>query len=679
MMNRLKTIDKITITICILVISICSILLSDLGTFRDFRSDGERIGEIEIVGEDVRKKISSEYFWQNIRGLNNIYSGDSFYAGQNSSASIKTEDGTELRLNENSSIKFTSKKNKLSIDIMFGQVRVDAKTKFVVIKDCNKEIMVESQGSSFDIQKGQECGNVKIKSAGRIRVGAPSANTEKTSLEKVLKSMTGLKNVKARIQLTASGELEFIANWDHLKNASNYELELSSEPNMIADLRSFQIKENTITIPQVKEEKLYYRLRVIDAEQKTGEFGPVAIAIVKESLDIPQVLNAELKASVGAKELSLSASWLPITKAESYQVEVSESPDFANLSAIVVSDSRTLVSGLKKIPVYLRLRAQNRYVKSAFSETVIINSVTESIPVPRINLARMEAHGPNELALNLSWKPIEAIKQYHIEVSESADFTKPVVQTVKTSTTRILPLKNTSIYARVRAEGKYGYSQFSDTVFVAFKYSPSGKSENIITSDCHVTHQAITGSEKNFNVSWEPVPMAAEYQVKIIDNKKADQLAQVKTRAPASSVLIPGCGDYSVNVEAYDQSGRSISSEFKASKILYRATLMLLRPGISEAQKNLNIFFQKAEGRFVWIKWLADVKSDTFYRIELATDAGFTENYRKFDVRDNKFLLKSIFKSNRYFWRVREQKGTLFSEWSDIAQIKIDTKNPDID
>lgn len=688
MVIKFKFIDKIIIFACIVVMAICWVFLSDLNYLRDNRNDSEKIGRINInKGQDVRKKIGSDYFWQNIKGLNNIYNGDSFYSGKSSSAVIDLDDGTTLQLKENSSIKFNNKKNKLSIDIVFGQVRVNAKTKSVTINDCSKDIQIDSLNASFDIEKGTECGDVQIKvKTGRIKLANQIMDTNskteslnlknRASLDRVLKFMDRPQNVKAYIRMSAEGGLEFAASWDLMTKAADYELEISPDPELKIDMKNYHVKTNSFILPNVVTEQLYYRLRANASDEKLGEFGAVSLAVVKESLETPQIQNTELK-TASHKDLSLSLNWLPLVKASQYHVEISDTPDFAKIIEQEVKEARTSFSGLEKTALYVRARAENKYAKSKFSEPVYVTLTKENIPPPQIKSTDFETMGQDELALNLNLQPQDKISQYQVEISETPDFIKPLAQIVKKPSARFSDLQQTAMYVRARAENKFGKSNFSEPILAAFKYEAQSNPDKILSDECKVLNHTDTGLKKDFTVDWQPVPMAQEYTVKIMDNKKSSQVSQVRTRGPASTVTIPACGEYDINVEAFDKGGRKISSEFNATKIIYKTTLVLLKPIISDAQKNLNIFFQKGEGRFVWLKWLATVKPDSLYRVEMATDINFTENYKKFDVKDNKLLLKSTFQNDTYFWRVREQKPSLFSEWSETAQIKINVKNPD--
>lgn len=684
---KFNSFDKIVIIVCLIVIAFSSIYLMDFNYFHDNRNGGEKIGQIKINGQDVRKKINSEYFWQNITGLNQIFHGDSYYAGKKSNATIELDDGTTLQLKENSSVRFNNRKNKISIDIVFGQVRVSAATKAITINDCSKEIQIESsKDSSFDVAKGQECGDVKINvNSGRIKMANQIADANikvnlstlgQSPLQKTFKFLDRPHNVKGHIQMAAAGGLELVAAWDPMKKATEYEVEVSPEADMKKDAKNYRIKANQLIVPDVGVEKLYYRIRGNASPENPGEFGGVTVAIVEESLEPPQIQTSELKL-ISPTELSLNLNWLPLAKAAQYHVEVSESPDFTKP---ISQDSQTATAqfaNLTKETLYFRVRSENKFVKSRFSETTKVVLTKENLAVPIVKTKGFEVLSQDELALNLNWKPIEKSNQYQIEVSETSDFAKPVVQVVKKPAARFTGLAQTAVYVRVRAENKFTKGRYSEPLLSEFSYE--GQSNGHTVSDrCNVLKTEDAGSKKDFEVDWQPVPLASEYKVKVIDKKKANEISQAQTRKPAGTITVPACGEYDVNVEAFDKSGRKISSEFNATQISYKATLYLLKPVITEAHKSLNIFFQKGEGRFVWLKWVAEVKPDSFFKVEMATNSSFTENQKSYNVRDNKLLLKSIFQADKYFWRVREQKKGLLSEWSDVAQIKILTKNSDV-
>jgi len=276
-----------------------------------------------------------------------------------------------------------------------------------------------------------------------------------------------------------------------------------------------------------------------------------------------------------------------------------------------------------------------------------------------------------KLSLSLGWSPLSEASQYRVEISETPDFSKSLGQTVTGVQARFLNLEQTFVYARVRAENKFIKSEYSAPVLISFKYNAQNHKVKVFSKKCMVKSQGEAGAKEEFSVNWKPVPMAQKYVVKVVDPSKAAEVSQLHSREPASSITVPGCGEYDVKVEAYDKSDRKISSEFNASKVIYKSTLALLKPMISEANKNMNIFVQKGVAHFIWLKWLGDKKADSIFKVEIATDINFTQNYKQYRVKDNKLLLKNEFKNGQYFWRVRTHSADLDSDWSDLGMVKV--------
>ena len=777
MFNKLKAKDKLILFFCLSIIALCWFLIFNLDYIRKSENDNVRIGKVKAKGQDVRKKIGSEYFWNNITGSSGIHRGDSLFAGEKSSALIEFDNGDSLTLKENSLVKFENKKDTLSIDISFGQMQVVSKTKFITVKDCGKDILIEAENANFGIDKGRDCGDVQIKvKSGEVKLENKLISSKsdiqtiklkqpktEISVEKIVKVLERPRNIKAHIQLEKNNKLNFIANWDTVQKATQYELELSPDSNLQTETQTFVTKDNKFILENIKSEFLYYRLRANESPENTGIYSPIAKAVIKEipqnlkghiqltknnelefistwdsiqntkeyeieissdpqmlvdkqkhismnnNLNLINIKSEKLYYRVRANkssddkgiyspiavantkysprnihahiqllknnknnELEFIANWDPVEKAQNYEIEISPDQLMQNeIEKHLTTTNSFQLQNIKHETLYYRVRANESAEEvGVFSEKAIA-TVKESLVPPEIKNASFEVESPNTLALNLGWSSVEKANKYRIEISETKDFKKIKTQTLPHLNTKFKTLEHTSAFVRVRAENKYVQSDFSTPKLVSFTHENISSNNKVITKKCMVKNLNESGTKDDFQVEWQPIPMAEEYSIKVLDHKKLNQVTELRSRQPASLVTIPACGEYDVKVEAYDKSGRKISSEFDASKILYKTTLALLKPVIYEAEKGMDIFFQKGVGRFIWLKWNGVVRSDNFYKVEIASDREFKSNFQQYDVKDNKLLLKSKLQSGEYFWRVREYRADLFSEWSDVAKIRV--------
>jgi len=601
--NKLKSYDKVILFICVALIGICWVLILNPNYLHSDNVLGQKIGSVSTDGSGVRKKISSAYFWKDIMNMNNLYDGDAVFVGDDSSALVEFDNGNTLKLNANSLIKFKNKNNNLSLDLAFGQAQIESKTKiksngqvnskaqYITVTDCGKDIQVEVGAAKFDINKGRDCGDIQFKvKSGSVKVANKNIdkNTEPNvlsfngtgALDKLIKSVQKPRlkspdNIKAQVQRLKSGSLLLTANWDVVAKANEYEMEVSSDPEMRNNRKIYRVKTNNIAIT-AESSTVYYHLRANESPELVGEFSQVGFTELAESLAVPQIIITNFKV---------------------------------------------------------------------------------------VDL--------NKLALQLEWQLLDKASQYHVEISETVDFAKVQAQTVTTARTQFLNLKLTSVYARVRAENPRVKGEYSVPILVSFKYNIQNKSAKVLSKKCIVQSSGEVGSNEEFNIDWKPVPMAQKYIVRVVNANKSAELSRVQSRGPASNITVPGCGEYDIKVEAYDKSDRKISSEFNSTKVIYKSTLALLKPVISEANKDMNIFVQKGVARFTWLKWFAQKRQGGVFKVEIATNIDFTENYKQFSVKDNKLLLKDEFKAGQYFWRVQERSADHFSDWSDLGKVKI--------
>lgn len=688
MTNKLKLNDKLILIFCFCIIAICCFFIFNLDYIRNTENESIKIGLVKVKGQDVRKKIGTEYFWKNIEGSVGIHRGDSIFAGEKSSAIIDFDNGDSLTLKENSLVKFENKRNSLSIDIAFGQLQVVSKTKFITVKDCGKDVLIEAQNASFGIDKGRECGDVQIKvKSGEVKMANKVINSKSEtpsfklrpvknllSVEKLVKALEKPQNIHAHIQMSQKNEFDFLANWEPIERAKEYEIEIALDPKMKKSIKRYSVDTNKISIVNINSDFIYYRIRANESAENLGIFSPISMATAKYA---PRNIKGHIQLTKNG-DLEFLTNWDTVENTKEYEIEISSDPLLkTDVQKFTSLTNYFELQNIKHEALYYRVRANETSEKLGVFSTISLANVKETLNPPEIKSALFQVDNQNSLSLHLGLLPVEKSSQYRVEISDSIDFKKIKFQTLSNLKTKFSGLDQTFTYVRARAENKFAKSEFSTPKLVSFKYEAINSTNKILTKKCMVKNLNETGTKNDFNVDWQPVPMADEYHVKVLDNKTSTQVSENRSREPASVITIPACGDYAVKIEAFDKGGRKISSEFDASKILYKTTVALLTPIISDSEKKLDIFFQKGVGRFIWLKWNGLVKDDNFFKVEVATDSDFKSNYKQFDVKDNKLLLKSKLQTGEYFWRVREYRADLFSDWSEVAKIRVISNKPD--
>ena len=76
-----------------------------------------------------------------------------------------------------------------------------------------------------------------------------------------------------------------------------------------------------------------------------------------------------------------------------------------------------------------------------------------------------------------------------------------------------------------------------------------------------------------------------------------------------------------------------------------------------------------SEGNSILLTWQKTNFTD-FYQIEIARDAGFSSIFKRVDLKENFYVLKSP-PSGTYYWRVRSSAKSAFSAPSEVYSLSV--------
>ncbi|MES2803519.1 MAG: hypothetical protein V4654_13580 [Bdellovibrionota bacterium] len=278
-----------------------------------------------------------------------------------------------------------------------------------------------------------------------------------------------------------------------------------------------------------------------------------------------------------------------------------------------------------------------------------------------------------------SWMQVENAKEYILETADNPEFTNPVVTRTPASISKIENLTGDQVYYRLKTVGNNNAtSEYSKTGKIHLVYPSIKLKDEKIVYDYIAKDSKDLGKPKNFNVHWSDVPNADKYVVEVDSEDGNFSKAQSYTvRTPASAVTIPGQGKFKYRVTAYNSAERKISSTNKMGEILYNRLFDMKTPVIEKTASNLQFFFQKGLGKYIWLKWMApeNKKSDKF-RVEISKDENFSNLFKSYSTNKNKVLVQEKLPAGQYFWRVRAESGEdkeQVSDWSKPAYLEINT------
>ncbi|MNL29967.1 hypothetical protein D3C87_1516780 [compost metagenome] len=182
-------------------------------------------------------------------------------------------------------------------------------------------------------------------------------------------------------------------------------------------------------------------------------------------------------------------------------------------------------------------------------------------------------------------------------------------------------------------------------------------------------------------ISWTEVPAASGYRVLVSENKKFDStLMELKAERNLASVHIEKEGHYFVKVAALGAGEELVSDFSEVSAIEYekkdfipKAKILAARFGIAAPQPKLppngvSIVSLSGSQDPILFRW--EVADADGYRLEIAADESFQQILHVAVVSENQQVVTKPLPKGKLYWRVRAQKGTLNSDWSQAFSLE---------
>ena len=257
--------------------------------------------------------------------------------------------------------------------------------------------------------------------------------------------------------------------WTPVNNAVEYQLQISDDFTF-SDTQFNETLEGTEATPNLTYEKsttYYWRARGLDNDGNGAWSNTWSFTIVEDVPD-PVVLLSPDEGAVNVEPGNFAFSWEPAARAELYNIQVSENPDFSEhtIDSPVSGVSYSLTSNLEFLTLYYwRVRGVNDQGEGEWSET---RSFTTIIERPEMVTLNSPENNGNQISTTpqLSWDEADRASEYTVQLSLNSDFSDPVIDTEVSETSFIVgeTLENATIYYwRVRASNIGGDGDWSET------------------------------------------------------------------------------------------------------------------------------------------------------------------------------------------------------------------------
>lgn len=307
---------------------------------------------------------------------------------------------------------------------------------------------------------------------------------------------------------------------------------------------------------------------------------------------------------------------------------------------------------------------------------------------------------------SLVWDKIKGAKTYEVQVSSKADFSKiEWNHNLAKNQAYWDAARPGRYYWRVRANGVgSAKSEYSATATLEMSL-PAPTLKKTMTHQVKAKTRSEFAAATSIPVTWDKVPGATAYKVLVADNQNflPSKVDMKSDRNSATISLVEG-GNYYVKVAAIGADGEQVSEFSKIATLKFdkrapasatptpappapvakkpRPTPEVRVVEAPPAPKNdlpvpqpklppngVSLVSLNGTQDPIVFKWGATEKAE-IYRLEIAGDEGFKEIVYTTSVRENQLVVTKLLPKGRNYWRVRAEKGTSKSDWSQIFTIE---------
>ena len=431
-----------------LTILICGVLLFSSLLCLEFRKSShaganEIIGYVTYTHKSVKRKADSTVVWEDVEQKLPIARRDTIQTSALSDTVITLNDGTELKIQENSMVLLDFTENKMNLDFRYGSIEANRNGKG------NDSLVIESGGVKVNVGNGDLQLNKRENSDLSVINSRGEASIQKgdnfVSLKENSKAI--LKNKEApeireiEIRLLSPEPSRIYYTKEKSKDISFYWNSKSPKSKIqISQDVTFSklVAEQTLNTPQYKKtlEIGSYFWRVVDSNSKIGNDIEVRKFFVLE--EIPFRYRYPLSGSefsIHKKPVFVNFSWDRVEGIQSYALEISKVQTFSALEKeqnVMGNSYGVEFTGEGKYYFRINTLSNNPDMPEKVTDIgMFILKKQESISPPMLVNPKNGISIEESPQTLLGWKTDPSYDSFTLLLAENQEFTKNI-RTVKT-------------------------------------------------------------------------------------------------------------------------------------------------------------------------------------------------------------------------------------------------------
>lgn len=485
-----------------------SYLLYDDSLFTESRtSQNEKVAQLITKRQDVRVKSSDQFSWVNAREQDQLYAFDSLFTGENSTAVLQLNDGSQLQIDGQTLIVLSFENGQLVLNLKSGSLSgtLDSSSKLLVrtkdgLEKLKGQVRLEKNFSGVNLQKidrlpaSQDPNLIVWKSPPSFKVNKQDPRTY-TNLE-----------------------------WQKIGRITDTVVEISTSSDFSILDSVIKTKAAETGIPfSLPAGQYFVRLKGFDRNKTQNAVSIVhsfeLTDVKRSSLPPPLLLTQNIQHSDENISPPL-VQWQPVNKAEKYKMEISKTPRFENVINLETSINQLNWNQYKPGSYFFRLYSMNSEEISSPSEigTIEVTSKAPQLAPLSPLVIRTETGIIEPQRVNIVWThSTKQPSRYRVEVSNDGTFRDAKVIATERGPASLQVQKPGQYHVRVFATNEEGEPTSPSSNIESFNY----QIKNLLPAPILIRpfNDTTVFLQQDDNpylwLTWKPVDDAEQFMVEV--------------------------------------------------------------------------------------------------------------------------------------------------------------------
>ncbi len=418
------------------------------------QEENEIIGYITYKTRVIKRKSDSTVVWYDVEDKQPLTRRDTIRAGELSDAVVTLNDGTELRIGENTMVVLDFSGKNIKLDFKYGSIQSNRKG------NGDSKLEITSGGTKVDLRDGdlslnkKENGALKVfadRGQAVLKQGDEEVNiAENSILETKENEKPTVKQVELVLQepesmkfFSAKGNSQSIFfTWKNTEKENKIEISKDSDFHTTYYTKDLKTTSVDISLPTGS---YYWRIK-----SKTDTSEPRKFTILEDTPLIVRSPKEKEEVVYTGNPLYVNFTWNHLEDVKQYSVEIATDLSFKNILKKQESKTNSISSDFVNAGIYyykIKVEFNNPDLLTKYSEvrSFTISEVLKLSPPILLNPTNGEVLNHKDRIL-LNWKGA-GYDSYSIKISTDTDFRSKLLEKTLTDNYILLPeLENNKTY-----------------------------------------------------------------------------------------------------------------------------------------------------------------------------------------------------------------------------------------